>query len=154
MTTASLMFIVGAASVLGWLLSREQAGLKLVNLFTAISSNPWVILFIINIILLILGCLMETYAIMIILVPVLMPLVKSMGIDLVHFGVIVVLNLCIGLVTPPFGMGMFMVCRLARIQVVEFVRELPIFLIALIAALFTITFIPSLVTYLPRLIMG
>jgi TRAP-type C4-dicarboxylate transport system permease large subunit len=148
------MFIVAAASVLGWLLSREQAGLKMVNVFLSITTNPWVILFIINIILLILGCLMETYAIMIILVPVLMPLVNKLGIDPVHFGVIVVLNLCIGLVTPPFGMGMFLVCRLANITVIEFVRELPIFLIALLAALFTITFVPSLVTFLPRLLMG
>ena len=154
MTTASLMFIVAAASVLGWLLSREQAGLKLVDAFLSISNNPWVVLFILNIILLILGCLMETYAIMIILVPVLMPLVKNLGIDTVHFGVVVVLNLCIGLVTPPFGMGMFIVCRLADIKVMEFVRELPIFLIALLAALFTITFFPSLVTFLPRLLMG
>jgi tripartite ATP-independent transporter DctM subunit len=154
MTTASLMFIVAAASVLGWLLSREQAGLKLVDAFLSISSNPWMVLFILNIILLILGCLMETYAIMIILVPVLMPLVKNLGIDPVHFGVVVVLNLCIGLVTPPFGMGMFLVCRLAGIKVMEFVKELPIFLIALLAALFTITFFPSLVTYLPRLLMG
>jgi C4-dicarboxylate transporter DctM subunit len=154
MTTASLMFIVAAASVLGWVLSREQAGLKLVNLFAPLSDSPWVILFLLNVILLILGCLMETYAIMIILVPVLMPLVKSLGIDPVHFGVIVVLNLCIGLVTPPFGMGMFLVCRLAEIKVMEFVRELPIFLLALIAALLTITFFPSLVTYLPNLLMG
>ncbi len=154
MTTASLMFIVGAASVLGWMLSREQVGLKMVDVFLAVSKNPWVILTIINVILLILGCLMETYAIMIILVPVLMPLVKSMGIDLVHFGVIVVLNLCIGLVTPPFGMGMFLMCRLAKITVLDFTRELPIFLLALIAALFTITYIPSLVTFLPHLLMG
>jgi tripartite ATP-independent transporter DctM subunit len=154
MTTASLLFIVAAASVLGWLLSREQAGLKLVDMFMTVSKTPWVILTIINVILLVLGCLMETYAIMIILVPVLMPLVKSMGIDLVHFGVIVVLNLCIGLVTPPFGMGMFLVCRLAGIKVIEFTRELPVFLVALLAALFTITYIPSLVTFLPRLLMG
>ena len=83
-----------------------------------------------------------------------MPLVNKLGIDPVHFGVIVVLNLCIGLVTPPFGMGMFIVCRLANITVIGFVRELPIFLIALLAALFTITFVPSLVTFLPRLLMG
>lgn len=154
MTTASLMFIVAAASVLGWVLSREQAGLKLVSLFAPLSQSPWVILFIINVVLLILGCLMETYAIMIILIPVLMPLVKSVGIDPVHFGVVAVLNLCIGLVTPPFGMGMFLVCRLANIKVVQFVREVPVFLIALIAALLTITFVPSLVTFLPRLLMG
>lgn len=154
MTTASLMFIVGAASILGWLLSREQVGLRMVDVFLTVSKSPWVILTILNIILLILGCLMETYAIMIILVPVLMPLVQNMGINLVHFGVIVVLNLCIGLVTPPFGMGMFLVCRLAKITVLEFTKELPIFLLALIAALFTITYIPSLVTYLPRLLMG
>jgi C4-dicarboxylate transporter DctM subunit len=154
MTTASLMFIVAAASVLGWVLSREQAGLKLVNLFAPLSQSPWVILLIINIVLLILGCLMETYAIMIIVIPVLMPLVRSLGVDPVHFGVVVVLNLCIGLVTPPFGMGMFLVCRLANIKVMEFIRELPLFLIALIAALLTITLVPSLVTFLPDLLMG
>ena len=105
-------------------------------------------------ILLILGCFLETLSLMIILVPVLMPLIRALGIDPVHFGVVFTLNLMIGLITPPVGMSMFIACRIANISISEFAREIPIFAIALILVLSLITYVPWLVTFLPRLFMG
>ncbi len=154
LTTGAIMFIVAGASLLAWILTREQAGPTLVKAVTSITTDPRLVLLIINIILLILGCFLETLSIMIILVPVLMPLVKTLGIDPVHFGVVFTLNLMIGLITPPVGMSMFISCSIAKIKVVDFAREIPIFVGALVAVLLIITYIPDVVLFLPNLIMG
>jgi TRAP-type C4-dicarboxylate transport system permease large subunit len=126
----------------------------MVDAITTISKNPWVILFIINIILLIIGCFMEPVAAITIVVPVLMPLVRALGIDPVHFGLVVVYNLVIGLLTPPVGLVLFVTSKVAEISVEDLVRELLPFFVPLLAALFLITYIPSLVTFLPNLLMG
>ncbi len=154
LTTGAIMFIVAGASLLAWILTREQAGPTLVKAVTSITTDPRLVLLIINIILLILGCFLETLSIMIILVPVLMPLVKTLGIDPVHFGVVFTLNLMIGLITPPVGMSMFISCSIAKIKVADFAREIPIFVGALVAVLLIITYIPDFVLFLPNLIMG
>lgn len=154
LTTATIMFIVAGASLLAWILTFEQAGPALVRSVTGITRDPYLVLLIINILLLILGCFLETLSLMIILVPVLMPLIRALGIDPVHFGVVFTLNLMIGLITPPVGMSMFIACRIANISISQFAREIPIFAIALILVLALITYVPWLVTFLPRLIMG
>ncbi len=154
LTSGAIMFIVGCASLLAWILTREQAGPTLVKAVTSISTDPNMVLLIINIILLILGCFLETLSIMIILVPVLMPLINALGIDPVHFGVVFTLNLMIGLITPPVGMSMFIACSIAKIKVVDFAREIPLFIVALIAVLLIITYFPQTVLFLPNLIMG
>jgi hypothetical protein len=91
---------------------------------------------------------------MILLVPVLMPLIRTLGIDPVHFGVMFTLNLMIGLITPPVGMSMFIACRIANIQIWEFAREVWPFVIALIGVLLVVTYFPSVVLFLPNLVMG
>jgi C4-dicarboxylate transporter DctM subunit len=154
LTTATIMFIVAGASLLAWILTFEQAGPALVRSVTSLTRDPYLVLLIINILLLILGCFLETLSLMIILVPVLMPLIRALGIDPVHFGVVFTLNLMIGLITPPVGMSMFIACRIANIRISEFAREIPIFAIVLVLVLLLITYVPSLVTFLPRLIMG
>ncbi|MFZ9415328.1 MAG: TRAP transporter large permease [Alphaproteobacteria bacterium] len=154
MTTATVMFIVAASALLAWVLTREQAGPQLVRLVTSVSTDPFVILLVLNVILLILGCFLETLSLMILLVPVLMPLIKTLGIDPVHFGVMFTLNLMIGLITPPVGMSMFITCRIAGIQVAEFAREIWPFVIALVAVLLVVTYFPSVVLFLPNLVMG
>jgi C4-dicarboxylate transporter DctM subunit len=154
LTTATIMFIVAGASLLAWILTFEQAGPALVRSVTSLTRDPYLVLLIINVLLLILGCFLETLSLMIILVPVLMPLIRALGIDPVHFGVVFTLNLMIGLITPPVGMSMFIACRIADIRVSEFAREIPIFAIVLVLVLLLITYVPSLVTFLPRLIMG
>jgi C4-dicarboxylate transporter, DctM subunit len=154
LTTSTIMFIVAGASLLAWILTFEQAGPALVRSVTGLTRDPYLVLLIINILLLILGCFLETLSLMIILVPVLMPLIRALGIDPVHFGVVFTLNLMIGLITPPVGMSMFIACRIANISISQFAREIPIFAVALVLVLALITYVPSLVTFLPRLIMG
>jgi C4-dicarboxylate transporter DctM subunit len=154
LTTASVMFIVAAAALLAWVLTREQAGPQLVRFVTSISTDPYIVLLVLNIILLILGCFLETLSLMILLVPVLMPLIKALGIDPVHFGVMFTLNLMIGLITPPVGMSMFIACRIAGIQITEFAREVLPFVAALVAVLLVVTYFPAVVLFLPNLLMG
>ena len=149
--TAKLMFIIAAATLFGWIMAREGAPLLMSETFLSISQNPYVLLFLINILLLILGCVMETTAILVILVPILTPLVQSLGIDLVHFGVVMTLNLMIGLLTPPVGMVMYAVISIAKVNVVEFTRECLPFMVALFAVLLLITYVPSLVLWIPNL---
>jgi C4-dicarboxylate transporter DctM subunit len=108
----------------------------------------------VNALLLILGCLMETTAILVILTPVLMDLITKVGIDPVHFGVVFTLNLMIGLLTPPVGMVLYVMVSLAKVSVTEFTKECGIFMLALVVVLGLITYIPGLVIFLPQLIMG
>ena len=152
--TARITFIIASAGLYGWLLAREGVPAIFTNFFLSISREPWVILLMVNILLLILGCLMETTAILVILTPVLMDLITKVGIDPVHFGVVFTLNLMIGLLTPPVGMVLYVMVSLAGVSITEFTKECAIFMLALLVVLILITYVPSLVTFLPKLIMG
>jgi C4-dicarboxylate transporter DctM subunit len=154
LTTGIIMYIIGASQLMAWMLTREQAGPLLVDAVTSVTRNPLLVLLILNIILLILGCFLETLSIMIIVVPVLLPLIKTVGIDPVHFGVVLTLNLMIGLITPPVGMAMFIACTIARISIVDFAKEVLPFFVALVLVLFAISYFPDLVLFLPNLLMG
>jgi len=151
---ASVMFIIGAASGISWLIAREQITSKMINHLGSLTTNPWMVLLLINIALLILGCIMETISIAIIMIPLIVPLVVSFGIDPVHYGVIQTLNLQIGLITPPVGMSMYLVCKIGDISMIEFVLECYPFLIALLITLLLITYIPALTLFIPNLLMG
>ena len=153
LSTAKLMLIIAAASLFGWIMARENAPLLMTKAFLSISNNPYVVLLLINILLLVLGCVMETIAVMVILVPILTPLVQSMGVDLIHFGVMITLNLMIGLFTPPVGMVMYAVISIAKVSVIEFTREGLPFIIALLAVLFLVTYFPSIVLWVPSLFL-
>ena len=153
LSTAKLMFIIAAASLFGWIMARENAPLLMTKTFLSISNNPFIVLLMINILLFVLGCVMETIAVMVILIPVLTPLVESLGIDLVHFGVIITLNLMIGLITPPVGMVMYAVISIAKVSMTEFARECLPFIIALLAVLFLVTYVPSIVLWVPSLFL-
>jgi len=152
--TANIAFIIASASLYGWLLAREGVPQMFTDFFLSMSREPWVILLMVNILLLILGCLMETTAILVILTPVLMDLITKVGIDPVHFGVVLTLNLMIGLLTPPVGLVLYVMMSLANISATDFTKECAIFMLALLVVLILITYIPGLVTFLPRLIMG
>jgi tripartite ATP-independent transporter DctM subunit len=154
LNSAKLLFIIASASLFGWIMAREGVPLLLTKTFLSVSNNPYVILLLVNILLLALGCFMEPITIMIILVPILTPLIETLGIDLVHFGVVITLNLMIGLVTPPLGMVMFVVVNIAKITIGELTRELLPLLGALLIVLLLITYIPSLVLWIPNLIMS
>jgi TRAP-type C4-dicarboxylate transport system permease large subunit len=120
----------------------------------SISDERWVILLLINILLLVLGCFMEGLAIMLLTVPVLLPLVVQLGVDPVHFGVIVVMNLMIGLISPPFGMALFVVAKVGNIPFTDLARETWPLVIALIVVLMICTFLPGVVMALPNLFFG
>jgi C4-dicarboxylate transporter DctM subunit len=152
--TAKITFIIASAGLYGWLLAREGIPQKLTELFLSLSREPWVILLMVNVLLLTLGCLMETTALLVILTPVLMDLITKVGIDPVHFGVVLTLNLMIGLLTPPVGMTLYVMVSLAKVSVTEFTRECAIFMASLVVVLALITYVPGLVTLLPNLIMG
>ncbi|MHB1162362.1 MAG: TRAP transporter large permease [Chloroflexota bacterium] len=154
LTAGTIMFIVGCASLLAWILTREQAGPTLVNAVTSVTTDPRLVLLLLNIFLLILGCFLESLSVMMLLVPVLMPLIKAVGIDPIHFGVVLTLNLMIGLITPPVGMSMFISCSIAKIKITDFAKEIPIFIVALVAVLLIITYFPEVVLFLPNLLMG
>ena len=149
-TTAGVLLIVGAASLFGWVLTTARVTEAVTEILLGISRNPLVLLLLINILLLIVGCFMETIAAISILVPVLMPAVIQAGIDPVQFGVIMVLNLMIGLLTPPVGMVLFILARVANISFDRTVRAVMPFLIPLLLVLALITIFPSLTLIVPQ----
>jgi tripartite ATP-independent transporter DctM subunit len=152
--SAVVGFIVACASLFGWVLAREQVPQQLAAWFLGFSREPWVLLTIINILLLVLGCFMEGMAIMILMVPVLLPVTNAVGIDPVHFGVVVVMNLMIGILTPPFGVALFTVAKVANIPFAVLARAILPFIPPLIVVQIVVTYWPGLVMYLPKLIYG
>jgi C4-dicarboxylate transporter DctM subunit len=113
--------------------------------------SPMMFLLIVNIILLVLGCVLEGTTILLVIVPVLIPTAQHLGVDMVHFGVVVVVNIMLGLITPPYGLLLFIMTNIAGVPLKDLVRDVMPFLIAMIAALALITFVPDLVLFLPRL---
>ena len=153
-TSAVVGFIVAGASLFGWVLARERVPQSIAEAFLAFSTDPYVILLVINVLMLVLGCFMEGIAIMILMVPVFMPVIQQVGIDPVHFGVLVTMNLMIGILTPPFGVALFTVAKVGKIPFEELAREILPFLPGLIIVLFLLTYFPSLSMFLPRLVYG
>ena len=152
-TTASVLFIVTAASVFAWLLTVSQAASLISNTFLSITDNKWVFLFLVNLLLLFIGCFLDTIAAITIVVPILMPIVLKLGVDPVHFGLILTLNLMIGLLHPPLGMVLFVLSRVARLSVEQTTMAILPWLVPLFAALIAVTFIPEITLWLPR-VMG
>ena len=148
----AIMPIVSTSMITAWILGSVNITGVLTNLLFALSHERWVILLIINLFLLVVGCLMETASSIILFTPILMPIARSVGVDPVHLGVIVVLNLIIGLSTPPVGVSLFVCCRIADISLERISRAAFPLLVVAIAVLFFITYTPSLVMYLPNLL--
>jgi tripartite ATP-independent transporter DctM subunit len=152
--TAALGFIVAAASFYGWLLMRTGAHTAMAEGMLTFTRNPIVLLLIINLFLLAVGCFFETIVALLILGPILLEVTGKVGIDPVHFGVIMVLNLMIGLLTPPFGVVLFVMVQVGNMSFEEVVKATWPFIIPLLLVLFMITLWPPLVTWLPNLVMG
>lgn len=152
LTTASVMFIVASASVFSLILSLEQVPQQLITALLAISDNKYVVLLVVNIALLILGTVFEGLAIIVILGPLLVQVAKTLGIDPVHLGVVLVFNTAIGSLTPPVGTVMFTVCSITRCSVEDFTKSFVPFLIAAVGVLFLLTYVPALVMFLPNLV--
>jgi tripartite ATP-independent transporter DctM subunit len=151
-TTAVVLLVVGAASIFAWILTSNRVPEQFAAGLLSISDRPWMLLLLINLILLIVGCFMETVAAITIMVPVLLPIALEIGIDPVHFGVIMVLNLMLGLLTPPIGMVLYVLARVAKIPFEQCVVGTAPFLVPLVIVLMMVTFIPELTMWLPTLI--
>src|SRR5713101_2351620 len=149
-TTAGVLLIVAAASLFGWVLTTTQLTEKGATALLALTDNRYVILLLINVLLLIVGCFLEPIASISILVPVLMPVILKVGIDPVHFGVMMTLNLMIGLLHPPLGMVLFVLSRIAKLSIERTTVAILPWLIPLLMALIAITYIPELTLWLPR----
>jgi TRAP-type C4-dicarboxylate transport system permease large subunit len=149
-TTASVLFIVTAASIFAWLLTVSQTAQLLSDLILGFTQNKWVFLVLVNLLLLFIGCFLDTIAAITIVVPILLPIALKLGVDPIHFGLILTLNLMIGLLHPPLGMVLFVLSRVAKLSVERTTMAILPWLIPLFAALFAITFIPELTLWLPR----
>lgn len=154
LTSAIVMIILASAAVFGIVVAYEKIPAQLLVLLTEITDNPMILLFIINVLLIVLGVFMESMSLMIILVPVLAPIAIGMGVDPVHFGLIIALNLTIGSITPPVGSVLYTVAAITKVKIMDFTKAfMPLFL-ALVIVLLLVTYIPPLVTWLPELTGG
>jgi tripartite ATP-independent transporter DctM subunit len=152
-TTAVVTFIISVTSGFSYLLIIGRIGSVLVDQTLAFTRNPPVVLFIVNIALLVLGCLMEAGVLLILLTPILVPMMAALGVDLVHFGVVMVLNLMIGVATPPVGMCLFVVSQANDIKLERLMREVIVWILPLIVTLFLVTYFPGLVMAVPNWLM-
>ncbi len=151
-TTAIVLFIVASASIFAWVLTTTQVTEAIAGWVLSISDSPYVFLLLANLFLLFVGCFMETIAAITILVPVFMPIIAKLGIDPVHFGLVLVLNLMIGLLTPPVGMVLFVLQKVSKLSFEQTVRAVVPWLWPLLATLALITYVPQLVLWLPDLL--
>jgi tripartite ATP-independent transporter DctM subunit len=153
-STAVIMITISGATLLGFVATAEQMGPKLMKVFLTMSNDPFVLLFIVNMALLILGWVMEPVPVILLTVPIFFPVLTGLGLDPIHLGVVMTLNLMIGLLTPFVGLNVFITAAIAKTPVIEVARELLIFIVALIAALLVISYVPQSVLWLPNLVFG
>jgi len=144
------MFIVAAASAFGWMLTATGATTALSDWVLGVTREPWVFLLLANLLMLVIGCFLEPTAAITLLVPVLLPIARRLGVDAVHFGLVMVLNLMIGLLHPPMGMVLFVLSRVANLSVERTTVAILPWLVPLLATLLLLTYVPALVLWLPR----
>ncbi len=151
-TTAAIMLIVAASTIFAWILTANQVALHFSQGMLALTDNKIILLLMITIIVLVIGLFMETIAAITILTPVLLPVAVSLGIDPVHFGIIMILNLMIGLLTPPVGMVLYVLSKVANVPFERCVTATAPFLVPLVTVLLLLTFIPELSMWLPTML--
>ncbi|EAS43133.1 TRAP transporter large permease [Photobacterium profundum] len=152
-TSAVIGFLIGGVSLFGYLIIKEDIPMKAAELFLQVTDSPIVFLLMVSVMLFILGAFIETLALLLILVPILLPITVQLGIDPVHFGVVVVLNMMLGILTPPMGVSLFVVSKVGNIPYEVLARSVIVFLIPLIAVLLLIIFFPQLVLFLPNMLL-
>lgn len=152
--TSVIMLTVATSKIFAWLAVKENLGVILTDAMLAISGELWALLLMINLLLLVLGMIMEILPIMLILAPVLFPLLTGLGVDPVHFGVVMVLNLMIGMITPPIGLNLFVISTIGGVGVIEIFKEAIPYFIVLVGVLLLITYVPELTLLLPQWVFG
>ncbi|HSV54097.1 MAG TPA: TRAP transporter large permease [Burkholderiaceae bacterium] len=150
-TTSTVLFIVAAASIFGWMLTATGVTAAIADWVLSVTQNPYMFLLLANLLMLFVGCFLEPTAAITILVPILVPICQKLGIDLVHFGLVMVLNLMIGLLHPPMGMVLFVLARVAKLSVERTTIAILPWLVPLLLSLGVITYFPALVLWLPRM---
>lgn len=150
-TTGILTLIVGASFTFSFIVAKEQIPQAVGSFLLSVTDNKFVLLLLINILFLVLGMFIDTSTIILVFIPMVLPLVRALGIDLVHFGVMIVLNMMIGLATPPFGVLLFIVSGITRTPLHIIIRETLPLIGVLIMVLFLVTYIPGIVLFLPNL---
>jgi C4-dicarboxylate transporter DctM subunit len=148
--SAAILMLAGASNVFGWILALEKIPEAFAGLLLSVSSKPWVVLLMLNILLLVWGMLMDSLPAILILVPILMPLAGKLGMDRIHFGVMITFNLAIGLITPPYGAALFTGSIVSGLPIEKIVKEMLPFVIASISILLIITYVPWVVMILPN----
>jgi tripartite ATP-independent transporter DctM subunit len=146
-----LLLIIGASNLLAWILAAEQVPQRIAEGMLFISTEPVVLLLLINLVLFIVGMFLDTFPALIILTPVLLPIAEGIGVDRLHLGVIMVLNLMVGTVTPPVGVCLFIACNIGKVEVEAAIKEILPFILASMFVVLLITFVPELATTVPRL---
>lgn len=149
--SASIFFLIGTAGIFGWILAMAEIPAMLSAVILRHGTSPYLLLFLINILLLIWGMLMDAAPAILIFGPILTPMVEAMGINTIHFGVLMVFNLMIGLMTPPYGLCPFSATTICKSSIGEITKELIPFIFISVIVLFVITYIPEIVLFLPRL---
>jgi tripartite ATP-independent transporter DctM subunit len=152
-TTSVVYLLLGVFNLVGWILAVEQIPQAITTAFLSLTDQPWVVLLVINVVLFLLGIPIEPVPLMVILGPMLVPVIAKYGIDPVHFGIVFVLNVVLGVITPPVGTNMFITCSIANCSMAAFTREVLPFLTALVLLLLLITYVPGLTLFLPRLLL-
>ncbi len=150
-TTGTLSLIVGSAFTFSYIVAIEHIPNTVANMFLGLTTNKYVFLLIVNAIFLVLGMFIDTSTIMVVFVPIVLPTVQALGIDLIHFGVVIVLNMMIGLSTPPFGVLLFIVSGISDTKLDIVIREVLPMLAVLITVLFLITYVPDIVMFIPNM---
>ncbi len=150
-TTATVMFIVAAASIFGWMLTATGVTAQIAEWVLAVTKEPWLFLLMANLLMLFVGCFLEPTAAITILVPILLPIARQLGVDPVHFGLVMVLNLMIGLLHPPMGMVLFVLARVAKLSVERTTVAILPWLVPLLISLIVLTYVPAVGLWLPRL---
>lgn len=152
--SASVMIILASAAIFSWLVSAAQIPAALQSLLTSVSSSQWTFLLFVNLLLLVVGMFMESIAAILILVPMLLPIAVSYGVDPVHFCLIVVFNLTIGLITPPYGIALYVASTVAGRSIMQVARKITGPLLVMLIVLTLVTYVPALGLALPQWLMG
>ena len=152
LTMATVLLIMSASTIFGWILAKQQIPQALAKAFLGISDSKYVFLLLINVMLLVVGMVCEAGAAMVILAPLLAPIAQTLGIDLIHFGIIMMTNLAIGMMTPPVGVNLYVVCDSANVKIEGMMKYLMRYFAVLIADLLIITYFPPLSLLIPTLL--
>lgn len=146
--------VIGAAACINYIMAREQIAVSIANMILGMTQNPYVFLFIVNIAILLLGMFIDTSVIQVVFVPLMIPIAQQLGIDMVHFGLVVILNMMIGLCTPPFGMLLFITSGISGTPLKSVIKEIKWPIVVMLITLALVTYIPDLTLFLPRWLMG